>query len=183
MKKMKLSLLAATTTPVVFGSQKGREAYAALNKLIHEHKDCTLFEISLEGMQAVDATFVRESVVNLAKSFRGLKGFYLTNSPTAQISSNWTYAALVKNQPLLALIDGKPQWIGIKLTQSMQELLDYIYARNTINSVELAKDFDLSLAHASIKLKKLFDDGYLLRQKLPNQSGGIEYSYHPIFQQ
>lgn len=179
---MELSLLAAATTPVVFGSQKGREAYAALSKLVHEHSDCTLFEISLAGMQAVDATFVRESVVNLAKCYRGSKGFYLTNSPTPQISSNWTYAARVKDQPLLAVIDGKPQWIGIKLTQAMQELLDYIYGRNTINSVELAEAFDLSLAHASIKLKKLFDDGYLLRQKLPNHAGGIEYSYHPIFQ-
>lgn len=182
MEKMKISLLDIVGSSTIFGSKKGQEVYAAIIGIIKENPNYTVFEICLDGIEAVDATFARESVVNAAKFFRGQKAFLLTSSETSKLSSSWSYAARVKDQPLLVLLKGSHHWIGDTITTAKQELVDYVYQQQVVRSGDLAVKYDLPVAHASTKLRKLFDEGYLLRKKQTSSTGGVEYTYHPISQ-
>ena len=61
--------------PIAIGNQEGREVYQALLKDIDKNPQISIFEISLAGVNATDASFPRESIVSLAKNFRGEKSF------------------------------------------------------------------------------------------------------------
>ncbi|KPC06070.1 Uncharacterized protein AC500_2039 [Pseudomonas amygdali pv. lachrymans] len=44
----------------------------------------------------------------------------------------------------------------------------------------MAETLEISVPNASTKLKKLLDQGYILRAEETAESGGIEYVYHAI---
>ena len=46
---------------------------------------------------------------------------------------------------------------------------------------DLSRHHTISIQNASTQLRKLYDKGYLIREKLPNKSGGFEYRYKSIF--
>ena len=55
-------------------------------------------------------------------------------------------------------------------SSSLSEFTDGLIMHHTI-----------SLQNASTQLRKLYDKGYLIREKLPNKSGGFEFNYKSIF--
>lgn len=179
-KKNLIELSKLINSPVAFGNQEGREVYNAISILIDENPQFSIFEVSLQGIDATDASFPRESIVALAKNLRGEKAFYLTNFKNRDLIDNWQYGADAKEQPLLIHHEGKRIWIGPKITTSSQELLDYIYEQPRVTTSLVANHFDISIPNASMKLKKLFNLGYILGEKETASSGGHEFVYRAI---
>ncbi|MFV5361139.1 DNA-binding protein [Acinetobacter oleivorans] len=179
-KKNFIELRKLVNSSVAFGNQEGREVYQAISMYIDENPDYSIFEVSLRGIDATDASFPRESIVSLAKNFRGEKAFYLTNFKNKDLIDNWQYGAEAKEQPLLIHHEGKRIWIGPKITTSSQELLDYIYEQPNVTTSLIANHFDISIPNASMKLKKLFNQGYILGEKETASSGGHEFVYRAI---
>lgn len=175
-----IKLLDFLEEPIAIGNQEGREVYQALLANIDLFPNTSIFEISLAGVEATDASFPRESVISLAKNLRCEKGFYLTNFKNKDLLDNWRYGAEAKEQPMLVHHDDKKIWIGPKINSATQELLDFIYEQSRVTTSIIANHFDVSIPNASMKLKKLFNQGYILGEKETASSGGYEFVYRPI---
>jgi hypothetical protein len=178
-KSITVKLLDLVGRPFAFGNEDGRDVFRKLQAIVDENPQASTVGISLEGMKATDASFPRESVVALAKSFRGDRGFFLKDVPNRDILDNWSYAATAKEQPLIVYGNGY-EIIGVSLTESSRQLFDYIESLDFITTNMVANRFDLSTQNASGRLKKLFMQGLLLGKKEVAESGGHEFIYRPI---
>ncbi|MGS0724767.1 MarR family transcriptional regulator [Shewanella sp. 0m-11] len=179
---VQLKLRDYTARADVHGNQEGKIVYRSLLEALESYPDTKLFEISLADITRTDASFPRESVVALAKQFRGEKGFFLTglSIDDRDFIDNWHYAALIKKQPLTVWFKEGYKTLGPELSSAMTEILSYILGKGETTTSEVAKFFDLTAPNASSKLKKLANDGYILRVEQVASSGGMEFVYCPI---
>ena len=175
-----IKLLDIVGDSIAIGNDEGREAYQVLSKTIDQYPNQAIFEISLEGMDATDASFPRESVVALAKSLRGEKAFFLSGFKNKDLIDNLSYGAEAKEQPLMIMHSGARLWIGPKVKSATLELLNYIYDKQSVTTSMVANQFDVSAQNASGKLKKLYNQGFIIGSKEIAESGGYEFVYRPI---
>lgn len=163
-----------------FGNEEGREVFRRIHDVLASHPQCKIFGISLNGILATDASFPRESIVSLAKMYKGEKGFYLSDFSSDDMIDNWHYAANAKGQPLIIKLKKGYRVIGPELTESATELLDFIMLKNIVTTSVVAAHFDISVQNASAKLKKLYETGLILGSKETAETGGLEYVYTAI---
>ena len=181
MKESKvIKLFDVVGSSIAIGNEEGRDAFASLSRIVDVHPEQDVFEISLEGMDATDASFPRESVVNLAKSLRGEKAFFLTGFKNKDLIDNWSYGAEAKEQPLMILGQGNRIWIGPEIKSATKDLLDFIFDKNSVTTSVVSEQFDISAQNASGKLKKLYNQGFILGRKEIADSGGLEFVYRAI---
>jgi hypothetical protein len=162
------------------GNDEGREVFVALSKIIDQQPKTNVFVISLKGMVFTDASFPRESVIALAKSLRGEKGFCLAGIKSRDLLDNWTYGAVAKEQPIIVFSDGGYEVIGVKLSGTVKDLLDFIMSKGKVTTSVVAEFLDVSAQNASGKLKKLYNQGLILGSKEVAESGGLEFIYRAI---
>lgn len=177
--KILLHLLEFTENDHPFGNKQGREVLLKLSDYIDAH-EASIYEVSLEGIVATDASFPRESVISLAKMHKGQKGFYLTGNLSKDLLDNWHYAAIAKEQPLILKEDGGYRVIGPEPTAGAKELLDFIMDQDEVTTAKVVQMFGGSAQNASAKLKKLFATGLILGRKAVAESGGLEFVYRAI---
>ncbi|MFL9897870.1 winged helix-turn-helix domain-containing protein [Paraburkholderia fungorum] len=177
----RIRLLELTGNPQPFGNAQGKAAFRRLCEIVDAEPRSNIFEISLEGIEATDASFPRESVVSVAKLYRGQKGFFLTNISDPDLIDNWGYAAQAKEQPLVVWhSDGLFQVIGPEISNSAASLLEYVLCNRRVGTAQVAADLEISVPNASTRLKKLVTDGYIWRNEETADSGGIEFQYCAI---
>lgn len=162
-----------------FGNKQGRETLSLLSDYIDEYPS-EIYEISMEGIAATDASFPRESVISLAKLSKGQMGFYLTGSFTKDLLDNWHYAAIAKEQPLIVKTNDGYSVIGPALNQGAKDLLDFIMQEGEVTTSKVVQKFGGSAQNSSAKLKKLHSTGLILGRKVVAESGGLEFVYKAI---
>lgn len=162
-----------------FGNKQGRETLSLLSDFVDENPS-DIYEISIEGIVATDASFPRESVISLAKLSKGEKGFYLTGPFTKDLLDNWHYAAIAKEQPLILKADDGYSIIGPALSKGAKELLDFVMKEGEVTTSRVVQKFGGSAQNASAKLKKLYSTGLILGSKAVAESGGLEFVYRAI---
>lgn len=165
-----------------FGNKKGKDIFPKLKAIIDSNPSKNIFEISFDEIEFTDSSFARESILLLAKMFRGNKGIYLSNFDPQYIDmiDNWDYAAEKVQQPILAKIGDNIRLLGDQLSSSNREVFDLVMKNKSITTNKVAKQLSLSVPNASSKLKKLVDEGYILRIEEVAESGGIEFIYKSI---
>ncbi len=163
-----------------FGNSLGREVYHKLQKTLDKYPSSKIIGISLEGMEMMDASFARESVVSLAKAKRGEIGFYLKDFASKDLMDNWDYAAKAKEQPLMVINDKGFDVIGPNITDSVKEILLFIMKKESTTTSVIAEEFGITIQNASSKLKKMLDQGLLLGSKENAETGGHEYKFMAI---
>lgn len=163
-----------------FGNGLGREVYQKLQSTLDDHPSSKTIGISFEGMEMMDASFARESVVSLAKAKRGEIGFYLKDFASKDLMDNWDYAAKAKDQPLMVIKDKGFEVIGPEITDGVREVLGFIMKKESVTTSMVADEFSLSVPNASGRLKKMLDQGLLLGSKENAESGGHEYRFIAI---
>lgn len=179
--RIELRKLSPTKNKILMGSAAGREAFTNLREFVESNGRCVLFEVSLEGITNLDSSFARESLVSLAKMFRGERGFVFTHPASPDLIDNLDYIAERKDQPLIVEItDGRYELIGPKLGAELKKVFDYAMEQGTVTTAKVTSKFDLSTQNASQKLKKLLQMGLLLGSKETAESGGLEYVYQAI---
>lgn len=162
----------------LFGNQQGREVFLKLLELVNSDPTHSIIGISLEGINATDGTFPRESVISLAKLLRSEKIFFLTDVEDRDLIDNWDYAAKMKKQLLVVWMKDGYELLGPEVGTSERQLIDYIFrAPNTVTASKVASDLDISIHNASTKLKNLFKQGLIMRHKETAETGGLEYTY------
>ena len=164
-----------------FGNLQGKKVFLQLCEIVEAAKDTTVFNISLEGIVATDASFPRESVISAARYYRGQYHFFLSKITNRDLIDNWKYAAMAKEQPLVIWNDdGSYEVIGPEMTESAAELLNYVLSKRQVSTVQVAADLSISVPNASTRLKRLVAEGYLLRKEQTADTGGLEYGYSAI---
>jgi hypothetical protein len=179
-KTLIVKLLDLTGDDHPFGNVQGKATFRMLLEIVEANPQALVFGISLDGIEATDASFPRESVVAVAKLFKGERGFFLKDVKNRDLLDNWRYAALAKEQPLTVWSNNGYEVIGPELSPSTAELLGCVLSSRSITTAKAADLLKISVPNASTKLKKLLDSGYVLRAEEAAESGGIEFMYQAI---
>lgn len=167
-------------SPTAFGNAEGREVFQKLLAELDAHPSKKIVGISMEGMTRMDASFPRESVVSLAKSRSGEKGFYLEGFASKDLMDNWDYAAKAKGLSMIVFTNGAYELIGDELNAGSKSLLDYVMSEGVVTTSKVAEMLGVSAQNASAKLKKLLSLGLVLGAKQSAETGGMEYIYTAI---
>lgn len=179
-KSIVVRLLDFTGVDRPFGNSQGKAVFRKLADFVESHPEVRSFGISLNGIEATDASFPRESVISLAKQLRGERGIYLTGIHNRDLVDNWNYAALAKEQPMVIWNGPDFEVIGAAMNQATKTLVEYVLQKGEVTTSQVAADLGLSVQNASTRLKSLVLQGYFLRLEEVAESGGIEFKYLAI---
>jgi hypothetical protein len=176
-----LELREAMDRPEGWGRDQGREVYQRLLRSVEETPGTLVFRISMKEVQRVDISFASETIVELARRYRGTKGFCLVDLTDPDLIENLDAAAARKKQPLLIWAGTSARLIGGDPTQGCREAYQFALGRPQTRAAEFAEAKQgMSIANASMKFKQLWEQGFLLRQESSADSGGVEYVYRRI---
>jgi hypothetical protein len=87
-KKTVIKLKDIVGKDTAFGNGLGRQVYQKLQAELDAHPASKTIGISFEGMEMMDASFARESIISLAKAKRGEIGFYLRDFASKDLMDN-----------------------------------------------------------------------------------------------
>jgi len=163
--------------PDGWGREEGAEVGTRLRESIATLENAIVFRISLDGITKTDASFPRESVVDAALTFRKRKYFCLVDVANEDLLFNWEAAAKKKEQPIIAWTMTGAMLLGRELTPSHDVVYRRLIEIEGASAAELAESIDTSVPNMSNQLRKLWDDGYILRTERVAPTGGIEYVY------
>jgi hypothetical protein len=164
-----------------WGRAEGRVVYQRLLDFVEAHPGVTVFRVSTEGVKRVDISFASETLVELARRYRGSKGFCLVDVDNSDMIENWEAAATKKSQPLLLWEKKRGRVIGVAPSEGNREALSFALSRGMARAAEFAEAKPgMSIANASTKFKQLWEQGFLLRRESVAETGGVEFVYHCI---
>lgn len=163
-----------------WGNEEGREVHQKLLRAVEGDAGKIVFRVSLAGIRRTDASFARESVIELARRYRGQKGFCLSDVPNQDLLDNWDAAAQRRQQPLTVWRGDRPEIIGPAPSRGNKAALAYVLSVCETTAAAMAKALNLKLTNASSKLKQLLDEGFILRRDEISPTGGVEYHYFRI---
>lgn len=163
-----------------WGVTDGEAVAASLVNYISNSPEVDIYDISLEGVRRIDASFPREAFIMLAKKTVGKKGFFVSDVANAVQLDNIRAGADKLSFPLHACCQGKVEVLGPEPKRTQKELYNYVVDRGWVAASEIAEACDLKINNASNKLKELVDEGFLLRKEGVAETGGIEFYYFPI---
>ena len=164
-----------------WGRTQAYKVYERLRALVESHPTESIFRLTLQDIRHTDITFPRESVVELARSYRGQRGFCLTDFSDPDLREIWDAAAKGREQPLMIWNkDMFSEVIGPKPSTGLRDMFQYVISVPVAHTSEAAAKLHLKIPNASNKLKQLWLQGYILRREQSASSGGVEYEYFRI---
>jgi hypothetical protein len=164
-----------------WGRAQGREVYQRLLSFVENHSGVTVFRISTKGVRRIDISFASETVIELARRFRGSKGFCIADLDDADMIENLEAAAQKKGQPIVLWAGNAVRVMGVEPSQGNRDALSFALSRPQARAAEFAEVTpNMSIANASTKFKQLWEQGFLLRRESVADSGGVEFVYQRI---
>lgn len=161
-----------------WGRDAGREVFPRLLKFVEANPGNIIFRVCLKDVRRVDISFASETIIELAKKFRGQKGFCFIDLNDDDQRENWEAAARRAKQPMMDWTHGKAKVLGLEPTQGTIDALKFALARPETRASEYSsRDNDISITNASTKFKQLWEQGFLLRRESVAESGGVEFNY------
>ncbi|MBF9016729.1 MULTISPECIES: DNA-binding protein [unclassified Oceanispirochaeta] len=161
------------------GREQGIAVHTKLLALI-EQSSSLLFSVSLKNVRRLDASFPRESIMEIVRRYKGDRGICLTEVTNPDLIDNLDAAALKKEIPMFIWNDNEYQIIGKEPKLGLKAVLELALSKPSITAAEVAKELELKLNNASMKLKQLVTEGLLVRQEEIAPSGGKEFYYYRI---
>ena len=168
-------------TPEGWGRDQGREVYQRLLRFVESSAGTIIFKVSLKDVRRLDISFASETIIELARRYRGTKGFCLVDLSDEDLIENWDAAAAKKSQPILVWRGRTARILGCEPSAGNREAYEFALSRPQVRAVEFASlNKGMSVANASMKFKQLWEQGFLLRREGTADSGGVEFVYHRI---
>ena len=165
--------------PEGWGRSQGRNVYSRLLHFVEQNPGTVIFQISMKDVRRIDISFASETIIELARRFRRIKGFCLIDLADPDMIENIDAAGERKEQPIL--VWGKTaEVIGLKPTEGTREAFQFAMGRSQARASEFAGQKNFSIANASMKFKQLWEQGFLLRRESAADTGGVEFVYHRI---
>jgi len=120
-------------------------------------------------------------VIELARRYRGQKGFCFIDLTDQDMLENWEAAAARKEQPIMVWRGKKGRVIGVEPSRGSLGAFWFALEREHTRATEFAAATpNMSIANASTKFKQLWEHGFLLRREDIAESGGVEFTYYRI---
>lgn len=167
--------------PSAWGRAEGRVVFQKLLEFVEKSGGKILFPVSLEGVSRLDISFASETLVEIARRFRGTKGFYFIDLLDEDLVENWDAAALRKEQPLMSWNSGVCRILGLQPTQGTRAALEFALDHVEVRAAAFAAmNPEMSIANVSSKFRQLWEQGFLLRLESAADTGGVEYVYRKI---
>jgi len=163
-----------------WGREQGRLVYNRLLTFVESRAGTLIFVISISGIDRMDISFASESVVEVARKFRGSKGFAVADVPDADMLENLEAAAARAHQPLMVNKEGRMIVIGLQPSQGSTEAFRFALTHPMVRAAQFAAAAQMPIANASMKFKQLWEQGFLLRRESVAESGGVEFVYFRI---
>jgi len=160
-----------------WGREQGRIVYGKLLTFIESRPGTLIFRVSMKGVDRSDISFASETVVELARRYRGSKGFALIDLTDEDMLENWEAAAARKRQPLMVWRGGRAHVIGAQPSQGTIDAFQFALTHGGVRAAQFAVASGLSIANVSSKFKQLWEQGFLLRREAVAESGGVEFVY------
>jgi hypothetical protein len=149
-----------------WGRVQGRDVYGKLVDLVESHPGVAVFRVSLAGVRKADISFASETLVEIARRYRGSKGFCFVDLTDQDMLENWQAAAERKRQPIMVWDGASSQVIGAQPSQGNLPAFLFAMARPRARATEFAAATpNMSIANASTKFKQLWEQGFLLRRE------------------
>ena len=162
-----------------WGRPMGRDVFVKLLGEVERLPDASV-RVSLRGVDRMDVSFSSETVVEIARRYKGRKGFYVTDAASPEIVENIEAAANRVSQPI-CIVDGtQRRYVGVTPSAGTKAALEAVLSVPQARAAEIAEAIHVTVANASMKLKALWDGGFLLRRENPAETGGVEYVYQRI---
>jgi hypothetical protein len=178
-KAIILELIKFTDEANPYGNAMGKQAFGKFVSHLDTLPKAQVVGISF-GDVVADSSFLREAVISVAKHYRGEKFFYIQDLDDTDVRDNCHYAADAKKQPIVAWSGREYTILGPQPSASNMALLEVVLSKLSVTTAQVAVDLDISVQNASTKLKKLVEEGYIMRREEVAESGGIEYVYAAI---
>ena len=167
--------------PEGWGRSQGRDVYQKLITFVEDHPGVMVLKVSLEGVRRVDISFASETIIEVARRYRGSKGFCFIDLTDADMLENWEAAAERKQQPVMVWKDNVGRVVGMRPSQGNQTAFDFAVKRPLTRAADFASATPgMSIANASNKFKQLWQQGFLLRREEACESGGVEFAYYRV---
>jgi hypothetical protein len=163
-----------------WGREQGRAIYGDLLTFVENKPGTLVFFVSLSGVERMDISFASESVVELARRFRGSKGFAMTDVADADMLENLEAAAARKHQPLVIRMESNTRVLGMQPSRGNTDAFQFVQSHQTARAAQFAAANNMPIANASMKFKQLWEQGFLLRRESVAESGGVEFVYFRI---
>ena len=164
-----------------WGRDQGRKVYQRLIDFVETKPGIMIFKVSLKGTTRVDISFASETVMELARRYRGKKGFCFIDLTDRDMLENWEAAAERKGQPIMVWEGKKGRVIGVDPSRGTLDAFKFALERERTRAAEFAASTPaMSIANASTKFKQLWEQGFLLRRENVAESGGVEFTYYRI---
>ena len=164
-----------------WGRDQGRVVYPHLLRFVELHPGVLIFRISVDQVQRMDISFVSETIVQLARRYRGRKGFCFNDLSDRDMLENCVASAERGEQPLLAWDGDVPFVVGPQPSPGTSDAFRFALRRPKTRVAEFVTGHpEITIANASNKFKQLWERGFLLREERSGNSGGVEYLYQRI---
>src|SRR5262245_3282274 len=125
--------------PDGWGREQGRGVYQRLLRAVEARAGNLVVKISMKGVQRVDMSFSSETIVELARRYRGAKGICLVDITDNDMIENIDAAAARKGQPLILWQGKSARVIGAQPTQGCREAFDFALERPQARAAEFAQ--------------------------------------------
>lgn len=163
-----------------YGTSRGRKAHGLLVRDIDVLHGASVVGISLVDIEAADVSFFRESIIYTVKRYSKQIAFYVFDITDEDLLSNLHGAAISGDQSLTCWVGHECRFVGPEPSASSKALLDFVVEHRETTTAKAASALDISVQNASTRLKRLADDGFLLRSEESADSGGKEFVYKVI---
>jgi hypothetical protein len=167
-------------SPEGWGRAQGREVYQKLLAVVEANPGVLVFKLSMKGVKRLDISFASEAIVEIARRYRGSKGFCLIDLADPDMIENCDAGAARKSQPILVWSKGDPQLIGAKPSEGNRDAFEFVLRRGRARAAEFTDFAGMSITNASTKFKQLWEQGFFLRQDTASETGGVEFVYKRI---
>lgn len=170
--------------PYLWGRLLGREVRESIEQILTDMQPGEVVIAQMQGIKVVDVSFAAEAFAKLYKawsvSYTG-KALVIGN-PSDETEANISAALAPLN--LLALVtegnnnQNVRSWHVIgKVADSDQETLEALAREKQATAPDLAEKLKINLTACNQRLRKLTDNGTIIRMKTSAESGGERYLY------
>ncbi|WP_167146031.1 winged helix-turn-helix transcriptional regulator [Pseudomonas sp. OTU750018] len=179
-KNYTLNLRDFTDSANPYGTARGRKAHAKLVEAIDALPAATVVGVSLAQIDGADVSFFRECLIYAAKRFDGQIALYAFDITDEDLVSNLQGAAVSGGHRLTCWVGNECRFVGPEPSSSSISLLQLVVNNRETTTSDAASALNISVQNASTRLKRLADEGFLLRSEESADSGGKEFVYKVI---
>lgn len=137
---LSLSLRDYMTSSEVWGRVAGRDVYSRIVEFIETHSGVLIFRVSLKGVTRVDMSFSAETVIEVARRYRGRKGFCFVDLVDPDMRENWEAAAQKAHQPMVVWVGPEHTMLGAQPSQGTSDALAFAFKRGECRVSEYAAE-------------------------------------------